>query len=445
MKNKLRNRLLVTLLMLSLGTLAAPSVAIKKCIRVVERANEKSAKSFIAISGSSVNSTEKLGGYSISASPNLLPACSIEPVTFHCITPYTSTGFWTFKWTVGFGWSNPGVFITTSNNIMLLPASATGTPSAVSVTAIYNNNNGNQSFFNVGSCPVFRSTVYKSDALITGAPSCSGSNIFNISGLKTGETVTWSVSDPSIASITSSSNTQATVTSMGNGSCDLMATITNTCNQTVQKKYPLHYGVPVLTDFTCSGIGRDFCSGVVEVESNTLPIIDLNDKITAIFKGLTAAEASNSLNWEWQRLTTDINVAGSRNVGRITMMNYGSTGIRVRASNSCGWSPWYDLYFDIVEIPATMQKMNQTASTMLLVYPNPAKETLFVEIKDSDLSAKQSKTGIAELFSLTNEPVAKAGISGNIAVLNIRDLKRGVYLLKIFSGSAVETRRVLIE
>ncbi len=382
---------------------------------------------------------------SIFAVPSTIPSCSTQPVTFIAYSDLYADLSLSYIWNVGPGWNISGTTYTFNNTLILTPSSTNSNLGSVSCKIVYTNNNGNQSFFDTNSATVTRN-AYSSNASISGSTNtCSASNTYNLSGLLTGENVTWSLSDYSIASLSNSSNAQTTVTSTNSGSVDLIATITNSCNQTTSKIFKLYFGVPILNNFSCNR-GRDFCSGNVEIESNTLPILDINDKITANFSGLTTAEAGVIANWQWQVLNPNISLSGNLNQRRVGILNYGDTGIKVRVKNSCGWSEWYELNFTVTEIPAIFNRMRNESSTQFSVFPNPVNDYLSIDFKDKKNSFKNKTIINAEISDMYNNTTKlDVNFINNKGTVDVRNLKKGIYILRISTNEKTEIHKIIVQ
>lgn len=159
----------------------------------------------------------------------------------------------TYQWNYN-GWS--GSSSPTMASIILYPLSGTTLPSSVSVTP-YINGVAQTSL----TCYVTRAT-FSSAATITGASNiCSGTSTYPISGILPGQTVTWSLSNPSIATLSGQSNSQTNVTFNGNGAQTLNAAITNTCGQVTTKSFQINTGVTTFTSAaTIAGV-TSLCSG----------------------------------------------------------------------------------------------------------------------------------------------------------------------------------------
>jgi hypothetical protein len=75
-----------------------------------------------------------------------------------------------------------------------------------------------------------------------------------------------------------------------------------------------------------------------------------------------------------------------------------------------------------------------------MVYPNPAKEYIKIEIG-------QELIGVANvvLFDMHGRVVMEEAISEGITSLNVDGMKRGVYLVKITSTTIHKTVKIILE
>lgn len=230
-------------------------------------------------------------------------------------------------------------------------------------------------------------TTFSSPATLSGstASACSGSRIFTINNLPVGQNVSWSISNPAVATLSGISNTQATLTIIGSGSVNIIATITNSCGQNAIRTATLYGGVPTLSSFTCDPQGKPFCDqGQINEFTSNVPSLNLNDRVTAIFGGQTATEANLNANWEWQALNNRITLTGgTRNFRNIGCVTFGITGLQVRARNSCGWSAWYPLNWELVEVPDGFGRLRDLSSEGLIVSPNPTNNAWNFEMQDT--------------------------------------------------------------
>ena len=150
------------------------------------------------------------------------------------------------------------------------------------------------------------------------------------------------------------------------------------CNE-VNKTIDVWIGKPILEEFTCASQGHDFCSGEFELHQSDIPSANLFDRITAHFNGLTTAETLVNANWEWEPVNTHISLSNSRNVAFVDIFSFGWSGIKVRAQNSCGWSDWVQLDFNIIQIPDEFER--PAHNSIFRVYPNPFSSILNLELR----------------------------------------------------------------
>jgi hypothetical protein len=283
------------------------------------------------------------------------------------------------------------------------------------------------------------STTFSSPATMTGstASACSGSRVFTINNLPAGQNVSWSVSNPAVATLSGTSNAQATLTIIGSGSVNIIATISNTCSQTTTRTASLYGGTPTLTSFTCDPQGKPFCSqGQINEYTSNIPSLNLNDRVTAIFSGQTSAEANLNSNWKWRALNNKITLSGGtrnfRNVGCIT---FGITGLEVQARNACGWSPWYPLNWELVELPDPLRQ-SIISSTKIVVFPNPSSNTWVFKT-----SSEQFKT--IELFDVYGKSIYKESFDSDEVSLNGSKFSMGIYFARVITTKSSETIKLI--
>ncbi len=74
----------------------------------------------------------------------------------------------------------------------------------------------------------------------------------------------------------------------------------------------------------------------------------------------------------------------------------------------------------------------------LSVYPNPARETVTVELPGAGQA-------FIEFYDIQGRFVSDNRMNGDLQVINVGHLPRGAYIVRVVSDRAVETRRVILE
>lgn len=185
---------------------------------------------------------------------NLVPAtqvvyCDIlSGYTFTVDNVYASPGTLTYNWNVGSGWkfNDSGVaitapFTTTTNSIQIRPIDFTILPSSIQVTPILNGVSQP-----TRTCQISRSNFTTTQATISGGNSiCGTSGVYTIENLSSTfhvNTVSWSSSNPAIATVSSTTGSSITVNKVSDGTFNLIAKITNACGQSVNVSKSIRVG-----------------------------------------------------------------------------------------------------------------------------------------------------------------------------------------------------------
>jgi hypothetical protein len=175
--------------------------------------------------------------------------------------------------------------------------------------------------------------------------------------------------------------------------------------------------------------------------SFSIPELNNSNKIKAVFDGLTTAELDSNANWEWTASNNLIMLNGTKDTREICPMGSGQTGISVRAKNACGWSEWYELPFEITELPL-YEKQNPSVYT---VYPNPSKDIVTIDLKNKERQPEKTALISGELFDVLGISKAKIEIKNNKASFYVNGLIKGIYILKIYLDGQVESHQIAVE
>lgn len=351
---------------------------------------------------------------------------------------------------VSYNWSNIGWSLVSStvNTRTLQPTSGTSLPSAVSVTPYING-----VAQPILICQVSRAT-FNPILTISGNPNlCLGSNsIYSITGLGS-NTVSWSSSNTTVATISSATQSQVTVNAVSEGTVTLIATISNTCNQNVTKSFTINIGRAKIANYQILG-GYD-----------NVPVGS-----SSIFN-VTAAVGVSSYAWSIIPMnTTCVNSSGLPLSG-VILPSLSSNGllsrtvqwgncaglfiVRCAAQNACGGAFYSDKVVTVFN-PTT----SDPCAGQLVLTPNPfnkSLEGLLISIAqpidvppcDNTLLRSSSPTiKEIQIFDLQNNLFfsEKNNNLKNVKQVKNLDLVKGIYIVKVTtSNDEILLKKLIVE
>ena len=120
-----------------------------------------------------------------------------------------------------------------------------------------------------------------------------------------------------------------------------------------------------------------------------------------------------------------------------------SIRMKLTSTNACGSTEQFaDLWLNNDD-----EEINIAASTSnkYFVYPNPAKDIVNIKLIEQTNQPANNVKIAAELFDLTGQSRAKVEINDSNAAFSVRDLDKGVYVLKININNQVESHQIIVE
>jgi hypothetical protein len=383
--------------------------------------------------------------FTISPSTTSISCGSTSPETFSVTNVYNSPGTLSYNWQVGRGWNNSSgnpvsSFVTTTNSVTLTPFSYP--PSNVAVTPVLDGVNQPQLTSNV-SLGGFNPTFYE----VTGSNSLCSSAMYSVSNLPSDITVTsWDVSNTSVASITFSGNL-ATLTSIGgNGSVNVLATITNSCGQSkIISKTNVAVGAPTAVGPISKTGASSLNPGPVDSAAfsvSTQNILALNSISWVVYSN-TNQNAASFFNIQPLGNGSTAILRANQNTP------LGSYVMQARLTNTCGFMP-VNFSFSVVRplgsnpgpgggsgLPVFKPRLSENA---FKVYPNPSKDIVHIDVIQK--AKKQTKDDFkvsGELFDVLGRPKLKIDMHYDSSQFSVAQLDPGVYILKIYINEAIET------
>lgn len=342
----------------------------------------------------------------------------------------------TYQWSYS-GWS--GSATSSMSTVTLTPSSSISLPSNVSVTPFINGIAQTTRTCSITINP------FTSPATISGANTiCTldTSTTYTINA-GAGNTVNWSSSDLTKAIISTQSNNQATITSVANGTVTLTANIINSCGQNSLKHIIIGIGQPQIDNvtFTNSNGNSDFC---INIRGQNIARFAINTSAPnilryhyRIFRGATiiADDIITNINNLFTGIVEPDGIAGSYTV-------------ECRIESSCGWAEWkrYNVFFRRCSTIRSLSDTLQTAGDNIYqAYPNPARDFLRIDLRDQNIQPKSGSKINGELFDMMGKSQSIIQIDNNKASHSIQNLKKGIYVLKIFINDQVESYNISIE
>jgi hypothetical protein len=377
--------------------------------------------------------------FNISPSTVSINCGSTSPVSFSVSNVYNSPGTLTYNWNVGSGWS--GTYNATMSTISLTPTAYP--PGNISVTPIYN------------GVPQITKTCTVSLAAFNPTYSITGSdqgcpNTSSNYSISAGtNTVTWSLSNASLASLNTTTGSNVILTGIANGSVTLNATVTNSCGQSKVFPKTILIGKPVVTNTTITG------------GSTTAPINTTTQLTVAYVTGATGyqwtvASLSNScVDVNGNPVNGAILPKFSNNSNTITtvspiaFVNWGDCPsdvvVNCSATNACGLT---GIGYKVVSVYGSGGGGNPCPGRMV-ISPNPVKEdVILINIADPIDPCGPTFT------SKTENNIKIYDLEGNLLYSNIfttddfsisgLKLIKGNYIINAFSAKGYLSREIII-
>jgi len=330
--------------------------------------------------------------------------------------------------TVTYSWNHSGwtVVSSTATSKTLQPNSGTTLPSNVSVTPYING-----VAQPTKTCTVSRAPFSPSLTILGSNTLCSTGN-YSVN-TSTGITVTeWSVSDPSIAAITTNGN-QATLSPSGNGQVTLTATLENACGQSANITKNVFVGYPLATGNTLIWTGTRGVNPVSTTPDATYRF--QVDQVPGAFSYTWVLPQGFSVLWGGSTTTT------STSIYITTSATPGTYNMYCKANNDCGSSWTNSLTINNGTggggndcPPGVSPPCKPGGPNPLRLHPNPASETLTIEPSNNGAKGEKAQVARTIVYSYTlydfNGTIVQQGTFTDKTTLDVSKLKKGRYILK---------------
>lgn len=363
---------------------------------------------------------------------------NIQGVTNHLWNLGSATNGWLYN-----GSAAPSTISTGATNTLTLTPVCGSIQSNVSATAAVGASNYNT---NVATISVVPPTL----SIAGNSPLCSGSAVYSVANLPAcGSIVTdWSATPSGIVSVVDNGNNTATITKLADGQVTVTATVnlTNPCNTgTINLSFPLSTAAIELTGYYT--ISSNYHQPIQRpLYTNNSPIwLPANQSfgVTAYITNPNIpspswTRAANSVPLNWSSSGVQLTYSGMSGSTAFSQRN----GIFVFTANTgCG----------ATSTTYTWPVIVQGSSFKFTTAPNPAKDNLTVSLVDQSPEVKalsKNETVTMTLYDLNSTTAVKIWTFKNSQTkfnANIRNLKKGHYILKVQKGNYQQSEQIIIE
>ncbi|MGL2993089.1 T9SS type A sorting domain-containing protein [Flavobacterium sp. TSSA_36] len=332
----------------------------------------------------------------------------------------------TYQWSYS-GWSE---ISSTSISKTLQPNSGTSLPTTVSVNPYING-----VAQATKTCAVTRST-FTSIASITGNSNlCTSSNTYTISNTAT-NTITWSCSNTAIATLNVINPTTVTLTKIGSGTVNLIATLTNACGQITEVSKTVNVGSPILPATVF--VNGPENTGYNQTLNYSLSGSSINGGTSYQWSVEAPINDDGGSTCAWQ-------IVGGQGTQTVTLKSgciSATVVVRVVATSSCGASNTKYIYVTVGSDPCP---------PALRLSQNPIKDgSLIANVlypPDCDPNARIVKTvnNEVKIYDFNGNIVHESNQNSNELIVNNLQLKKGVYFLQVITekGEVIKDKIII--
>lgn len=337
----------------------------------------------------------------------------------------------TYQWSYS-GWSQ---ISSTSTSKTLQPSSGTSLPSTVSVTPYVNG-----VAQPTRTCTVTRA-AFSSSATVSGSSALCSSAIYSVTGLQAGQSVTnWNLAYSNSATLSPSTGNTTTVTKTGTGQNIVYATITNSCNQTVTKQMTLTLGSPIAPGPI---FGPTAVATGALVSYQVSPVAGATSYLWWLPYPYDTVSSFDFSGQNWQKLT---NSSSSSSIQVFTGLGKTAGLVQVMAVNQCGAGPARTINVTHGGSGGGIPRLSKPEKhDDVIVYPNPATNVVNIELKNKNYVRVSNAKITATLYDVLGKNIQSIEVTNTKATLNVENLQRGMYVLKINIDDAIESHQICIE
>ncbi|MCL9771054.1 T9SS type A sorting domain-containing protein [Flavobacterium sp. HXWNR69] len=162
-------------------------------------------------------------------------------------------------------------------------------------------------------------------------------------------------------------------------------------------------------------------------------------------KTICVAGLDSNSQWEIVKLSGNFNWNRSNNVLYIHPYTLGQISFKVRVSNSCGFSNWVTFTLNVDKCNSNGFLMRGDALTTYMIYPNPSKDMVYIDLRDQNNLPEIKSKVYGELYDLMGNLKSNVEIVDHKAVFSVNGLNKGIYVLKIYINGNEESHQIAVE
>ncbi|MCD4695908.1 MAG: S8 family serine peptidase [Bacteroidales bacterium] len=203
-----------------------------------------------------------------------------------------------------------------------------------------------------------------------------------------------------------------------------------------QKTFCFSYALAKLVDGVTPNTRDTLLARIVDFFDLYNPIANFTADSTVIVEGdtvhFTDLTENNPTGWEWEFEGGTPETSAEQNPA-IQYMIPGDYDVKLIVVNTYGSDTL--LKTDYIHVDSIATNIDTYNTTEILLYPNPAKDKIFIVCKDNIQSV--------EIFNNSGQVVKKPGSNIKQIEINIADLPDGIYFIRIQTGNEFISKKII--
>lgn len=167
-------------------------------------------------------------------------------------------------------------------------------------------------------------------------------------------------------------------------------------------------------EMTCDNSGGSAVGKFISTDGKT-QVFNGGKSITHTFSGTSAIGGNKTWTFDW--------TAPAAGTGKVTF--YGAFNATNSNSQADAGDTVYADTMNVVESPASGIAVQQMQFNPLKIYPNPAKDVIYLNLKMTD------EVGAVSVYNVSGKVVLKRSMAENTRSVDVSSLNTGIYFVKL--------------